>query len=203
MKISRWIYIPLIVALTWALTYLIFGFIGSFREFLVYLIIGAIFGFVMQFLSYLLAKKVSGKDNDEEIHKVRQNRKVTLLLDYEKSFDLCREAIHLLNPSKIKKEDFENGMITARTRINWKSFGTIINLELKKINQNLTEVEISTRPIPRTVLVDYGEGWKYANEICNYLKSEDSEINKNLLVESASILDNVYVKPFQKETVKR
>lgn len=202
MKINRWIYVPLNLGLSYVIVYFICGFVKSWQDFVFYFVVGSGFGFVIQLWSDIRAKKISGKDT-EEIHKVRQNRKITLFLDYERSFELCKEAVQSLNPAKIKKEDFENGILTARTRMNWNSFGTLINLNLKKINQNLTEIEISTRPVVKSTIVDYGESWKISEDICSYLKSEDAEINKNLLVESASILDDIYVKPFQKETVQR
>lgn len=203
MKINRWIYLPLYFGISWAVIYFLVGFIKSWEGFVLYFIMGAGFGFAAQIWSHVSAKKISGGKDSEEIHKVRQNRKFTLLLSYEKSFELCRQAVQSLDPAKIKKTDFESGIITARTRMNWNSFGTLINFDLKKINQNLTEVEISTRPVIKSTLIDYGESWKVSEDICNYVKAEDAEINKNLLVESASILDNVYVKPFQKEKIER
>ena len=126
-----------------------------------------------------------------------------ILLSYEKAFELCREAIESINPSKIKIEDQENGVFEIRTRMNWESFGTIVRLNLIKIGENITEVRISTRPIPRTVLVDYGEGWKYSEHIVNYLKEKDAVINKKVLAQSVEVLDDVYVKPLQQEKVTR
>ena len=84
----------------------------------------------------------------------------------------------------------------------WHTFGDIITIDLKKINENLTEVKIRTRPIPRTILSGTGHSWKYVEDICNYLKERDAEINKKVLVDSAALLDAVYVKPFQKEKIK-
>lgn len=85
--------------------------------------------------------------------------------------------------------------------MSWSSFGNRVEVTLKKINETLTEVNVSTRPIFRTTIVDYGVGWKIAEDICKYLKAKDTELNKKVLIESAAILEDVYVKPFQKGRV--
>ncbi len=200
MKISRWIYVPLICALYSALLIALFG--GSFSEVLSYFVVGAISGFVLQFWSDIKARRVSGR-NDEEIYKIKQNRSLTLLMNYEKAFESCVEAVNLINPAKIKRMSLESGIITARTKMSWSSTGNTIQINLKRINENLTQIEISTNPIPRTAIVDYGDGWKYAEDICSYLKEKDMEINRKVLVESVDLLNDVYVKPFQKEKIRR
>ncbi|HEX8248891.1 MAG TPA: hypothetical protein VF599_12005 [Pyrinomonadaceae bacterium] len=148
-----------------------------------------------------IARKITGR-NDKEIYIVRQQRNLTLLLNYQKAFECCREAVDELNPAKIKEDSPESGVIKFRTRMKWHNFGDIITINLKKINENLTEVEIRMRPIPRTIVSGTGESWKYAEDICNYLKERDAEINKKVLVDSAAILDEVYLKPFQKEKIQ-
>lgn len=196
MKINRWIYLPLIFILAYVLPHLLFNDSISANYLLYNAIWGAIVGFGILLWSNAKARRISGR-NDEEVYKARQKRNLTLLVNYDKAFEICKEAVNSLNRAKIKSEDLEKGIIKVKTGITWDSFGQIITLSLTKINENLTEVEISTRPIPRTALVDYGEGWKYSEEISKYLKEKDAEINKKVLVDSAEILEDVYVKPFQ------
>lgn len=202
MKISRWIYVPLIFVFLYILQRILLNGSIAAGEILFAAVLGAVAGFVILFWSDSKSRAVSGRD-DEEIYRVRQSRMITLLLNYEKAFELCKASINYLHRAKIKNEDFAQGTIKIKTGMNWNSFGQIITLKLNKINEHLTEVEISTRPIPRTALIDYGEGWKYAEEISKFLKEKDAEINKKVLVESAAILSDVYVKPFQKEKVER
>jgi hypothetical protein len=200
MRISRWIYLPLYLVIAYVLLHLLFDDSTSRNELIYYAILGAVVGFGTLLWNDAIARKVTGR-NDKEIYIVRQRRNLTLLLNYQKAFQCCREAVDELNPAKIKEESPESGVIKFRTRANWHSFGDIITINLKKINENLTEVEIRTRPIPRTILSGTGESWKYVEDICNYLKERDADINKKILVDSAQILDDVYVKPFQKEKV--
>ncbi len=202
MKISRWIYFPLIFVLIYMLQSVLMGGKFTIGKLLFGAIMGAIVGFVTLWWSESRAKKITGSA-DEEIYQVRQKRNITILLNFDRAFEVCKEAVNSLNPAKIKEENAEKGIIKFRTRLKWDTFGHIITVSLKSINENLTEVEISTRPIPRTVLVGSGYSWKYVEEICNYLKEKDAEINKKVLVESAAILNDIYVKPFQKEKIER
>lgn len=201
MRISRWIYFPLICIAAYLLPRLLFDRSIEANDLLFFTIIGAVVGFGIMLWNDSIARRVCGTD-DKEIYKVRQKRNLTLLLNYEKAFECCQEAINYIEVTKIQKESLESGVIKIRTPMKWDTFGHIITLNLKKINENLTEVEIRTRPIPRTILSASGYSWKYVEDICDYLKERDAEINKKLLVESAQVLDDVYVKPFQKEKIR-
>lgn len=199
MRISRWIYIPLLSIAIYVLVQLLVDGWADTNDLLYFTISGAIVGFLTLYLNDAMVRLICGT-NDKEIYKVRQKRNLTLLLKYEKAFECCLEAVVHLNPRKIQKEDLESGIIRFRTT-NWCSYDDIITINLKKINATLTEVEIQTRPAPRGVCVASGYSWKNVEDICNHLKERDAEINKKVLVESARILDEVYVKPFQKEKV--
>lgn len=205
MKINRWISLPLYFAVTLSLlsaplAYFLLGEVVTFEAILGFFALGAFSGFFVQLWSDLRARSLSGK-NSEEIYEVSQKRAINLLLSYERSFEFCREALNSLNSAEIKREDLENGVIAARTGMSIYSFGQKIKLNLKKVNENLTEVEVLTRPAWEIVKVDYGESWKYAEDICNYLKEKNTVTNQNVLVESGDLLNEVYVRPFQKEKV--
>ncbi len=202
MKISRWIYLPLIFIAAYVLPRLFFDGEISAIGLLIWTIAGLVAGFVTLLWGDARARKLTGTDG-EEVYNVRQKRNLTLLLNYNKAFGVCMEAVRSINPAKIKEESPENGIIKFRTPLKWDTFGHIITINLKKINETLTEVEITTRPIPRTVLAGGGYSWKYAEDLCNFLKDKDAEINKKVLTDSAVILEDVYVKPFRKEKVEK
>jgi hypothetical protein len=202
MKISRWIYFPLIFIAAYVLPRLLFDGKISATGLLIWTIAGFLAGFITLVWSHYKAKKVTGEDN-EEIHAVRQKRNLTLLLNYEKAFEVCRAAVDSIHPAKIKEESPEKGVIKFRTPLKWDTFGHIITINLKKLNESLTEVEIRTRPIPRTVLVGSGHSWKYVEDLTTYMKEKDAEINKKVLADSVSMMEDVYVKPFQKEKVEK
>ncbi len=198
MKISRWIYIPLTTGLLGAILYTLLGFTNSISGFAGLFIVWSLFGFVFQLYSHFKAKRRSGVTGDEKIHSVRQNKNITVLLNFQRTFELCTYALESINPAKIRVEDSEKGILEVRTRMNWNTFGVIVRLELKTIGENLTDVKISARPAQGFVLVDYGESWNLTEKIIDYLKDKDTNANSKILVESADILNDVYVKPFDK-----
>ncbi|GEM_PF-2620348 len=198
MKISRWIYFPLIFIAAYVLPRLLLDDKISANGLLVWTIVGAFVGFAGLLWSSYKARKITGNDS-EEIHAVRQKRNLTLLLNYEKAFEVCRAAVASINPAKIKEENLEKGIIKFRTPLKWDTFGHIITIDLKSLNETLTEVEITTRPIPRTVLVGSGYSWKYTEDLSNFMKEKDAEINKKVLADSVSIMEDVYIKPFRQE----
>ena len=201
MKISRWIYFPLIFIAAYVLPRLLLDDQISATGLLIWTIAGFLAGFLGLLWSSYRARKLTGTDS-EEIHEVRQKRNLTLLLDYERAFAVCRAAADSIKPAKIKEESLERGVIKFRTPLKWDTFGHIITINLKSLNETLTEVEITTRPIPRTVLVGSGYSWKYTEDLSNYMKEKDAEINRRVLADSVSIMEDVYVKPFQKEKVE-
>ncbi len=198
MKRSIWIYFPLIIILSYVLPRILFG--DSSSSILFWLIYGAAVGFGTLIWIKYKAKKVAGTDKPE-IYEPRQKRTITVLLGYKKAFEVCRQAVDSLNPAQIKVENFSDGILKFRTPFHLHNFGHNVTVNLKKLTENLTEIEISTLPIPRIARVDSGYSWKIVEDFCNFVQAEDAVINQKLLIESATILDDVYVKPFQKEKV--
>ena len=205
MKINRWISLPLNCAVSYALlmsaSAWLFDMPFSSRSFIGWLIGGALIGGTIQLLGDLGVRKLS-KNNAEKDFSVIQNRKIVLLLKLNAAFDLCKDS---LAERKVKSitETKENDFIKATTKMNFNSFGTQIEFNLNQIAENLTEVEIQTRPSVKSTMVDYGESLRIIEEITHYLKEKDAEINKKVLVDSTEVLEDVYVKPFQTEKVER
>jgi hypothetical protein len=207
MKISRWIYFPLLyTVLYFSMMFLFFIVLGepllSF-QFGLWLFNGLLVSFMLLFFSYRKAKKLSNNAADERIHHVRQNRELVVLLDFEKAFSLCREAVLALRKGKIKSENPAAGELKASCRVRWDVPRHKIEFKLKKINENLTEIELRVLPPWKTVVVSSGYSWKIAEDLIKDLREKDAELNKKVLTDSAELLADVYVNPFQKEPVKR
>jgi hypothetical protein len=111
------------------------------------------------------------------------------------ALELCREAVLSLGNARLKSVDEKNRIVVARSTMNWKSFGAVVTMKLSEIDDQLTEVNISTRPIPRTALIDSGEGWELAERLTAYLRRNDKEVDAKILTDGASILNDVTVKP--------
>ena len=200
MKINRWILVPLILGLATGLMLVILQNGDWFNQFMFGFVFGVFEGLIFQWWSERRRKKIM-KDGMDEDFSVKQKRDLVVLANFETAFDLCRETISEIG-AKIKTEDAANQIIKAKTGMNFHSFGTDIDFKLKPINENLTEIEIVSRPTVRTTLVDYGESYKMIENIVENLKNKDSELNRRILADSVSIMEDVYVKPFQKEKVE-
>ena len=189
MKISRYIYIPLIIGVLYSFIG-VFSFDGFFPIGL-YFIAGTLLGFGFLFYNDHKIKKIASKDN-QEAFKVRPQKNVIIFTHYDKAFDLCLDSLSVLGKGKIKKEDKTNGSIKFRTSMSWESFGHNITYEIKELTQVTTEVEIKSVPIPRTALLDYGEGFKHIEDIAKYLDEKNQEMELKYLNEKCAISVETY-----------
>ncbi|MEJ7862945.1 MAG: hypothetical protein WKF90_15045, partial [Pyrinomonadaceae bacterium] len=180
MKINRWIFVPLVFALFCGFYSVWINNELRLSNFLTGFIFGAIAGFIIQIWSNNRTKKYSHNE-DEKNFSVKQKRNLLVLLTQDRTFDLCVESISHLESARVKSENRESGLIKAKTKMNFYSFGTEIFFNLRPVNKNLTEIEISTCPSLKTTIVDCGESLKTIEKITVFLKERDLEINKKVL----------------------
>jgi hypothetical protein len=53
-------------------------------------------------------------------------------------------------------------------------------LNIAEINENLIDVSVNTRPIPRTARIDNGQGWAIAEQLAGLLREYDATIHDNI-----------------------
>jgi hypothetical protein len=145
------------------------------------LFVGILFGVFMSLIlgflhSWSVKRMPSGKS--EEAMGVHHVRNVELRLPYDKVFNLCVESLRLITKCKIQKEDHSQGKIVAKAGMTWKTWGDIISFEVRKIDNDRTQVMVSSRPAVRTTLVDYGKNLENVERISAFLK-EQSETAYN------------------------
>lgn len=137
-------------------------------------------GFMSLILGFLHSRSVkrmpSGKS--EEAMDVHHLRNVELWLPYDKVFNLCVESLRLIKKCKIQKEDISQGKIVAKASMTWKTWGDVISFDVRKIDNDRTQVIVSSRPAVRTTLVDYGKNLENVERISSFLK-EQSETAYN------------------------
>jgi hypothetical protein len=201
MKINRWIFVPLIVGLFTGLMFVLMPGGDWFYRFLFGFALGAFEGLIIQLWSENRTRKLTESKNAEDFP-VRQRRELVLLANFETAFDLCRQAASD-SGAEIKSADPASKIIKAKNGMNFHSFGTDIIFNLKPLNESLTEIEIVTRPTVRTTIVDYGESLRVIEKIIASLKAKDVELNRKILADSVSIMEDVYIKPFQEEKARQ
>lgn len=195
MKISRYIYVPLFFGVSFALmAYFMSG--GQYDDFIRTFIIASLAGLGLLFYNDYKVKKVALEEN-KEAFEVRQKRKLVVFANYDKTFDLCLKSVSILRKSKIKGQDKMRGIIEAKANMNWYVFGNRISYKLRKVTETMTEVELFSFPIPRTALLDYGEGWKALEDISNFLNQENNKLNGKHLNAKTEISPEVYTNSFR------
>ena len=102
-----------------------------------------------------------------------QTRKVEVNYPYRKTFQLCLEAIKELGNCKIRKTDSSRGIIEARTGISLRTYGDNISFEIQQLDNERTQVEISSRPMWWPTIVDYGRNLENVEKIKSFLQEQN------------------------------
>jgi hypothetical protein len=134
---------------------------GLFLGFLMFIILG--------FLHSRAVEKIGG-DRSEAAVAICQVREIELQLHYDKAFDLCMKSLRLIGRCRIQNEDRYEGKITAKSSINWKTWGDTITFEITGISNEKTALKVSSRPTSRSTLVDYGKNLHNVKTIISFLK---------------------------------
>lgn len=128
------------------------GVEGGFRS---GLLKGLFFGFCMAVI-YITVKR-KGCDSNPI-----QSKTESIEGTYDVVFQRCLQALDRLK-AKIKKSNKESGVILAKMSMTWKSFGEILEVKLVKEGDQLIKVTLTTSPIQKAALVDYGKGLQNVN----------------------------------------
>lgn len=107
----------------------------------------------------------------DETLAVRHVRTVRLDVPLEEAFSRCKSALGLVRRHRIRKQDLSGGVLVARTGMTWKSWGDIIRFTLRQDGGGLTVVEVSSRPLLPTTIVDQGENLQIVEKISASLRA--------------------------------
>jgi len=103
---------------------------------------------------YIKTHKISIKDFD-----IRPTQSVTFSID--KSIEETVQIIENIIPDKINsykfKYDKEKGFYKAKTGATIRSWGEIIIIKLKKLENNKTHLSVISKSLLKTTLIDYGK----------------------------------------------
>lgn len=84
------------------------------------------------------------------------------------AFDRCRDVLSLMG-AVLKLEDKTEGRIEAEFGRSWKSFGESILVRVSSQSSDRSCVQVSSAPIVKTTLVDFGKGLENINRILHLL----------------------------------
>jgi len=133
------------------------------------LFFGGIMSIILGTLHNQSVKQITSEKSKEamEVHHVRN---IELRLSYDKAFDLCIESLNLIEKGKIREEDRAQGKIVAKAGMTWKTFRDVISFDLRRIDNDRTEIKVSSRPAVRRTLIDYGKNLENVERISSFLK---------------------------------
>jgi hypothetical protein len=189
MKFYRWVIIPLISAMllsvSLGISFIIIGFPLIKFGFLLGFITGGLIGFGLQIFNEYKTKIFLPNATEIDFDVV-QNKVFTLFTSYDETVSICMKFLKQNLSAKIRHHDFSTGVIEAKTRMGWKTNGNIVKFELRKITEDTTEIEFSTKPA-------FGEGIKIVEKLNDFLLTEGEKREFNTLGESREIsIDRIF-----------
>ena len=139
------------------------------------LFLGGFMSLILGFVHRQSVKRTSFAESEDAMS-VHHVRNVELRLPYDKAFDLCIESLRLIKKCKIRNEDRSQGKLVAKAGMTWKTYGDVISFGVRKIGNDRTQVEVSSRPAVRTTLVDYGKNLENVEIVVGFLNAHSESI---------------------------
>jgi hypothetical protein len=129
-------------------------------------VLAAIFG-TLQHQSFQGKKQ----DADRSVHQMRD---IELDLPYADAYSLCVESLTSLGSINIKQSSRLEGVIEARTHLNWQTYGERISFNLTRIDDDTTRVHIESRPRIKAALTDFGRNLHNVNQLSVFLRARSA-----------------------------
>ena len=197
---NNWIRVPLIAASMWIASQLLANRIidpdaNHLRTIIVF---GLIFGFLVQTLNWLRVRDKFGEVG-QEVTDTHQMRALTLMQDKSRALETCKLAIESLPDLKLRSVVPELSGLKARSkmkRVAWGfTWGNLISVRLVEVAEHLTEINIESKPLMPTVLVDSGEAWTTTEQLVAEIKKLDSQPSKEALNDGVEMLQDLTMRP--------
>lgn len=100
--------------------------------------------------------------------RVHHRRRVVVHGSSEKATSMCMAAIASIPNVNIEKDSSEFRVV-AKKGMTWRSWGDLITCDIRSAGPNEQTIEIASRPLLRTTLVDYGSNLENVNAIVSSL----------------------------------
>jgi hypothetical protein len=123
-----------------------------------------------------------------------------LMQDRSSAIETCRRAIESLPDLKLRSVDAGSAIINVRSkikRVGWGGFtwGNLISIKLVEVGEQLTEVNIKSKPFMPTVLIDSGEAWATIERLVAAIKGLDSHPTTEALKDGAEMINELTSRP--------
>jgi hypothetical protein len=88
----------------------------------------------------------------------------------EEVFALCLGSIRSVKKSEIELLNKDKGIFTVNVGVNWRTWGDLIQFDIKEISDQKCNVIITSRPTMGTALIDFGKNLDNIIKLTNDLK---------------------------------
>ena len=134
---------------------------------------GIFFGLFMSiFIGWWQKRKTKKLKKNGKNISPNQSEKILVPGVFEDIFEKSLSGINVFK-GKLYSSKIEEGLIQATTGISWKSFGENIEIKLKRKEDNIVEIKISSKPSFPLTIVDYGKGRNNVLSFIEYINKSN------------------------------
>lgn len=164
------LYLFLILSLFYGL---IMGFLLSSNDrpfFLDALVSGILFGAVV-IIIMMIVQKLHLRKTGNAGKKVQLINQAEFKLEgtKEQVIELCRNSLDSIKNSSVLEINREAGLIRAKAGMTWYTWGDEITFQIESIGDHNYSVSVTSRPMVKTTLIDYGKNLDNIQKIKSYL----------------------------------
>ncbi len=144
------------------------------------LIAGLSFGISMTIiisLTQYISLKRKGYIISEETSGVHHTRAFVVYLPYDMTFDLCLNSLITITKCQVKSVDWQRGIIIARKGMDWLTTGDVISFKIRRIDRNRTDIQVSSKPLIPTAIVDYGSNLDNVERISSFISAHGFDLS--------------------------
>ncbi|HEV2068180.1 MAG TPA: hypothetical protein VGR26_00130 [Acidimicrobiales bacterium] len=102
---------------------------------------------------------------------VDAERTAALAVPLERAFDCVLAAVSMIPRSRITRADREMGVVEARVRMTWRSWGERILIELQPTGSSGTSVVVRSVPVLGLTIADYGKNRENVDAVVARLRA--------------------------------
>lgn len=128
---------------------------------------------VMGTLHIVRARKAAGPNRKGDIYAVKQSSELRTSLPYDRLFAVVGHYLSEVAGFTITEKSHEAGVISARSKLTFRTFGSKVTATLRKDGENATLLTLTSGPLLGTTLADYGENLRIVREAEEFLSASD------------------------------
>lgn len=141
------------------------------------LVSGIIFGLLMTVILSII-QWINQRRLGQKKGKLKVNNTVRFEIEDSKQeiLELCEKSLVNIKKCIIEKSNLDEGTLTAKTGGTWLTWGEFILFQLEFIDDNKWMVNVSSRPIVKTTVIDYGKNRDNIQRIIEYIRDKKNNV---------------------------